>query len=86
MHQNISKRVLEVSNYFISNNSTVRATAKALGLSKTTVHIDLTERLRYVSPTLVETVRKILKTNIDERHNRGGESTRLKFMKLKEHK
>ena len=82
----IEERAMELAHYIIDSKDTVRGAAKKFGVSKSTVHIDLTERLRYVSPTLVEPVRKILKTNIDERHNRGGESTRLKFMKLKEHK
>lgn len=64
------------------NNATVRQTAKKIGISKSTVHQDVTERLLKINPSLAKETRKILDVNKSERHIRGGLATRKKY---KEH-
>ena len=66
--------------YVIENNATVRSTASHFGISKSTVHKDLTTKLRYISKTLYEQVKVILEQNKSERHIRGGEATRRKYL------
>lgn len=79
MHTNIEERACELAIYIIENKSTVRKAAKHFGISKSTVHKDLTERLRSVSPSLFAEVRGILDQNKAERHIRGGMATRRKY-------
>ena len=69
--------------YILDTNCTVRAAAKKFGVSKSTVHKDITERLETVSPELYAKVRDLLELNKAERHIRGGMATRDKFRKLK---
>lgn len=83
MNSNAWDRSVELAEYIIENNSTVRATAKIFGISKSTVHKDLTERLRKVNPELWRQVRKVLDLNKQERHIRGGLATKEKY-KLKQ--
>ena len=64
----------------IDNNATVRQTAKQFGISKSTVHKDVTERLSQVNPTLAREARKVLDVNKSERHIRGGLATREKYL------
>ncbi|MEG2117818.1 MAG: sporulation transcriptional regulator SpoIIID, partial [Clostridia bacterium] len=66
----------------IENNSTVRQTAKEFGISKSTVHKDLSVRLKEMSKPLYSEVKVLLETNKRERHIRGGQATRLKYLKL----
>ena len=66
--------------YIVENHSTVRATAKQFKVSKSTVHKDVTQNLRRVNPALYEQVQQILNKNKDERHLRGGEATKLKYL------
>lgn len=73
------ERVLKVANYVVDNCATVRATAKKFGMSKSTVHIDLTRRLPEISSTLYAEVRKVLNLNKAERHLRGGMATKRKY-------
>ena len=80
----IEERAIEIARYIIDNNTTVRQAAKHFGISKSTVHKDITERLRYVNPQLYRQVRKILDTNKQERHIRGGMATREKYLHLGE--
>jgi len=75
----IEERAVELANYIIDKKTTVRAAAKKFGISKSTVHKDVTERLKKVSPELAESVRAILEENKAERHIRGGEATRAKY-------
>ncbi len=75
----IRKRVLEVSNYILESSSTVRQTANVFGVSKSTVHKDVTERLPLINEKLASQVKNILDTNKAERHIRGGEATRKKY-------
>lgn len=70
--------------YVIENKSTVRSTAQYFGVSKSTVHKDLSLKLKFTNPNLYNEVKKILEINKSERHLRGGEATRQKY--LKKHK
>lgn len=79
MHTNIEERACELAVYIIENRATVRAAARQFGISKSTVHKDLTERLKYVSPALYSQVRQLLDINKAERHIRGGMATRRKY-------
>lgn len=80
MKGDIEKRVLEAALYIIDEKSTVRDVAKKLGVSKSTVHNDLTHRLHKMNKKLYTEVRQILDKNKAERHLRGGEATRKKYM------
>ena len=79
MKGNIEDRVLDVANYIIENNETVRNTAKVFKISKSTVHKDITERLKRINKEVYLLARKVLDTNKAERHLRGGEATRKKY-------
>ena len=79
MKDYIAKRAVEIANYIIENNATVRQTAKQFGISKSTVHKDVTERLKKINPVLAEETKKVLDENKAERHIRGGEATRQKY-------
>ena len=83
MKDYIYQRVLDTAEYILQNNATVRQTAKQFCVSKSTVHKDVTERLSSIDKGLAEKVRIALEINLKERHVRGGEATRLKFLKLK---
>lgn len=85
MKDYIEERAIEIANYIIENNATVRQTAKAFGISKSTVHKDVAERLEKINPTLTAEVRKVLDVNKSERHIRGGLATREKYLHM-EHK
>jgi putative DeoR family transcriptional regulator (stage III sporulation protein D) len=76
---NIEERARDLAVYIIENRTTVRAAAKQFGISKSTVHKDLTERLPRINPALYREVRKILDINKAERHIRGGLATRRKY-------
>ena len=75
----IEERAIELANYIIEQRTTVRGAAKKFGISKSTVHKDVTERLNKVKPELAEEVRSILEENKAERHIRGGEATKAKY-------
>ena len=79
MHTNIEERACDLAVYIIENRSTVRAAAQQFGVSKSTVHKDLTERLRTVNPALYAQVRELLDINKAERHIRGGMATKRKY-------
>ena len=66
--------------YLIDNGATVRGTAQHFGISKSTVHKDLTVKLRYINKRLFQEVKEILEINKSERHLRGGEATRRKYL------
>ena len=72
-------RATQLGNYIIENESTVRAAAKVFKISKSTVHKDVTERLKKENPQLYKQVKKILEKNKEERHIRGGLATRRKY-------
>ncbi|MGE5614130.1 MAG: sporulation transcriptional regulator SpoIIID [Bacillota bacterium] len=75
----IEERAIELANYIIEKRTTVRAAAKKFGISKSTVHKDVTERLVKVNPELANSVRLVLEENKAERHIRGGEATKAKY-------
>ena len=81
MNYDYDIRAVELGNFIVENKSTVRATAKKFGISKSTVHTDITVRLRRINPTLFSEVRKVLDVNKEERHIRGGIATREKYKK-----
>lgn len=81
MKDHIWKRVLEIGDYILATRETVRDTARRFGVSKSTVHKDVTERLPRINPQLAEAVKSVLDYNKAERHLRGGEATRKKFLK-----
>ena len=83
MKQYMENRILSIAQYTIDHNSTVRSTAKKFGISKSTVHTDVTVRLRKVDPDLYYMVRRVLDINKEERHIRGGIATREKYLSMK---
>ena len=78
-------RCEQFGGYIAKYGATVRATAGYFGISKSTVHKDVTTELRLVNPALYEQVEQILKKNKEERHLRGGEATKQKYLRCKEH-
>lgn len=79
MYVDCDERPRLLAEHIISQNGTVRSTAKAFGISKSTVHKDLTSRLKRSDPALWTEVSHILEKNKSERHLRGGNATRLKY-------
>ena len=79
MHTDMEARACDLAEYLLANNTTVRAAAKQFGISKSTVHKDLTERLPRINPGLYRQVRTLLDLNKAERHIRGGLATRRKY-------
>ena len=78
------ERCVILATYLIENNLTVRKVAQHFGISKSTVHKDITDNLKNTNPILYKEVKEILNINKNDRHLRGGESTRIKFLKMKE--
>ena len=76
----MEKRIISIAHYTIDHNSTVRSTAKKFGISKSTVHKDLTERLPQIDHHLAGEVREVLEINKQERHIRGGQATKEKYL------
>ncbi len=83
MKYDIESRTVDLANYIIENKTTVRDAASKFGISKSTVHKDLTERLPKINRRLFEAAREILDENRQERHIRGGLATREKYLKQK---
>ena len=81
MRSHIEERAIVVAKYILEKNTTVRQTAKTFGVSKSTIHKDVTERLEEINPTLAKEVKMVLETNKSERHIRGGMATKLKYEK-----
>lgn len=81
MRKETDSRARELACYIIDNNSTIRQTAKWFGYSKSTVHNDVSNRLKKIDYSLYKRVNKILKINFEEKHIRGGESTKNKYLK-----
>lgn len=75
----IEERAINLAQYIIDSKDTVRGAAKKFGISKSTVHKDVSERLLEISPSLASEVRKVLDENKAERHIRGGMATKLKY-------
>lgn len=78
------ERCIMLASYIIENHTTVRAAAARFGISKSTVHKDVTQTLKRVNKSMYYEVKKILDVNKSERHIRGGEATRKKYRKLSE--
>lgn len=76
----IEERAIEVANFIISENATVRETATKFGISKSTIHKDVTERLLKINPKLAKEARRVLEINKSKRHIRGGLATRKKYL------
>lgn len=79
MPDTIEERACELAVYIIENGATVRAAASHFGISKSTVHKDLQQRLAHINPLLYHQVRQIIERNKQERHIRGGMATRKKY-------
>ncbi len=80
MKDYIEKRTIDVANYMLETKGTVRGAASKFGVSKSTVHKDISDRLKFISPSLYSKVKKLLETNKSERHIRGGNATKIKYM------
>ncbi len=79
----IEERVLKCAEYIVETGCTVRACSAHFSISKSTVHKDVSERLRYIDADLFERVREVLNLNLSERHIRGGIATRAKYEEKK---
>ena len=79
MKSDIEERAIELAEYIIENKATVRSAAKKFGVSKSTVHQDLTRRLEKINRPLYLQAKEILEQNKAERHIRGGIATRIKY-------
>lgn len=82
----IEERAVKLAHYIIETKETVRSTARTFGISKSTVHKDVSERLVKINPSLAKEVRKILDENKSERHIRGGMATKLKYSQMYQNK
>ena len=80
----VEERAIELGEYIVEHEATVRKTAKKFGISKSTVHKDVAQRLKYVDPQLYQKVKAILDENKAQRHIRGGMATKSKYERLKE--
>lgn len=75
-------RAVELGEYIVKNQATVRSAAKVFGISKSTVHTDVTGKLEQLDPILSQKVRQVLDINKAQRHIRGGMATREKYLKI----
>ena len=80
----MEERAAMLGEYIIESKATVRTAARKFGISKSTVHKDVSQRLKSINPTLYKEVREILETNKSERHIRGGIATREKYLLKRE--
>ena len=83
MKKEIIYRVLEVSNYIINTKNTIRETAKVFNVSKSTIHKDISTRLKSIDYNKYMLIEDIIKNHIETRHILGGQSTKLKYEKMK---
>ncbi len=81
MNELTQLRAVEIGEYIVKNQTTVRVAAKVFGISKSTVHTDVTDKLEKIDPTLFRKVRCVLDVNKAQRHIRGGLATREKYRK-----
>ena len=79
----LDKRTVILGEYIVEHGSTVRDTAKSFGISKSTVHKDVSKRLQTINPVLYRQVKKVLEHNKAQRHIRGGLATKNKYAKKK---
>lgn len=80
MKEIVEERATRLGKYIVEQNATVRATAGKFGVSKSTVHKDVSKRLRYIDSALYKKVDEVLQHNKSERHIRGGEATKNKYL------
>lgn len=80
---NVEKRCIDLGHYIIETKATVRQAAAVFGISKSTVHNDVTKRLAVINPLLCSEVKEVLEENKAERHIRGGLATRKKYIDMK---
>ncbi len=83
MRDEMQERAIMLGEYILDTGATVRAAAKEFGISKSTVHKDVSQRLERINNELFQKVKKILEFNLQERHIRGGKATREKYEKLR---
>ena len=83
MKDYILKRVIEISDYMIETKCTVRKAGEKFKISKSTVHKDITERLKYINPKKYSLIRNLLELNKEQRHIRGGNATKNKYLMKK---
>ena len=83
MKDYIAQRVEDIARYMLETKGTVRGAAAKFGVSKSTVHKDISDRLKSINKVLYSEVKDLLDTNKKERHIRGGNATRFKYMKYK---
>lgn len=81
MKREVQNRVTEAAEHILKTGATVRACAEAFGVSKTTIHKDMRERLPELSETMARQVDAVLRKNREERHIRGGQATREKYLR-----
>lgn len=86
MNDTVEERAVILGEYIVENRATVRAAAKVFSVSKSTVHMDVAERLRRINPGLYTEVREVLEVNKAERHIRGGQATKQKYLSEKNNK
>lgn len=82
MKEIVEERAARLGEYIVKENATVRATACKFGVSKSTVHKDVSKRLKYIDSALYKKVNRVLQQNKQERHIRGGEATKNKYLNL----
>ena len=80
MREDIDKRVSLEAEYIISTHSTLRQTAKLFGVSKSTVHVDMSQRLKKINGKKYKKIEKILQINFAEKQIRGGKATKEKYL------
>lgn len=80
---NVEKRCIDLGHYIVETKATVRSAAAVFGISKSTVHNDVTKRFSVINPLLCSEVKEVLEENKAQRHIRGGLATRKKYTKLK---
>ncbi len=80
MKEDLVERVLSASEHIINTHDTIRKTAEVLGFSKSTIHNDVSIKLRVIDYDLYLTTKKILDENFAEKHIRGGQATKLKYL------
>jgi putative DeoR family transcriptional regulator, stage III sporulation protein D len=81
MKEYIELRVMRLAEYIVETGDTVRGTSKVFGVSKSTIHKDVSQRLFEINPLLAREVRRVLLKNKAERHLRGGKATQIKYLK-----
>ena len=82
MKDYIEERVLEAAKYIIEYRATIRTTARVFGVSKSTIHNDITERLPKINPQVAKEAKQVLDVNKAERHIRGGKATKMKYKSM----